>query len=265
MTDKNRPAHLTRENAAHFEHQSIVDRYHLRLPYPEKIFEILLSLIRDEPRNVLDIGTGTGELARTIVTKVSHVDALDASETMIERGKTLSHGNHPKLNWIHGIAETVTLNPPYALIMGGESFHWLDWEIAFPRFATMLTENGMLAIIYRRIGEVEWEGDLTALIKHYSTQQNYQAYDLIEELSKRGLFEVHGEEHASAEYKQSVEDYIASFHSRSSLSLDVLSEVDAKAFDERLQSVVNPFAEDIYLNLISEARVTWGKPLAKSS
>jgi len=265
MSEKNRPAHLTRENAAHFEHQSIVDHYHLRLPYPDDIFQILLSLIKDDPRTVLDIGAGTGELARKIVRDVSQLDAVDASLAMLERGKRLPNGNHPNLNWLHGLAETVNLNPPYALIMGGESFHWLDWETAFPRFAQMLSENGMLAIMFRRVAELEWQDELEAAIKQYSTIQNFQSYDLREELTIRGLFEIHGEEHTASKQKQSVDDYIGSFHSRSSLSLDTLSNADAKAFAAKIRSLVEPFVEDGYLNLVSEARITWGKPLAKSS
>jgi len=55
-----RPHHLGPEYSTRFKDPSIVEAYHLRLPYPAEIFEILTGLISDEPRSVLDAGSGTG-------------------------------------------------------------------------------------------------------------------------------------------------------------------------------------------------------------
>ncbi len=51
---------------ARFQDQSVVDRYHLRPTYPPETFEILNALIRDEPRVILYVGCGTGNLARPL-------------------------------------------------------------------------------------------------------------------------------------------------------------------------------------------------------
>ena len=59
-----KPKQLTPENAARFQDPELVDFYHLRLPYPEQTFDILVALIRDQPGTVLDIGAGTGEEAQ---------------------------------------------------------------------------------------------------------------------------------------------------------------------------------------------------------
>ena len=66
---------------------------------------------------------------------------------MIEQGKVLLNGDHPKLRWIVGPAEEVGLDPPYALITAGESVHWMDWYTVMPRFAHMLTASRYLAIL----------------------------------------------------------------------------------------------------------------------
>src|SRR5579871_5080470 len=100
-----RPAHLTAENAARFGDVSVVERYGLRLPYPPPIFDILASLVVDEPRAALDAGSGTGDIARPLSGMVERVDALDISAPMIARGKTLPGGDHGGLRWIHGRAE----------------------------------------------------------------------------------------------------------------------------------------------------------------
>src|SRR4051812_17050737 len=127
-----KPRHLTFENAMRFQAQSLVDVYHLRLPYPQAVFDRLLSLLADLPSRVLDVGTGTGDLARGLVDKVEQVDALDVSEAMIKRGKTLPNGQHHHLHWILGRLETTHLKGPYGLIFGGDSIHWMDWETIFP-------------------------------------------------------------------------------------------------------------------------------------
>jgi ubiquinone/menaquinone biosynthesis C-methylase UbiE len=120
---QSKPRHLTSENAARFQDQSLVDVYHHRLPYPQAVFNRLLMLLADLPRRVLDVGTGTGDLVRGLVEKVDQVDAIDVSQAMIERGKLLPNGQHPNLNWILGRMEDAHLQASYGLIMGGDSIH----------------------------------------------------------------------------------------------------------------------------------------------
>ena len=61
---KPKPKHLGQEYASQFQDQSVVDAYRHRPPYPPQTFEILAGLIRSEPKIVLDIGCGTGKIAR---------------------------------------------------------------------------------------------------------------------------------------------------------------------------------------------------------
>jgi len=95
-----KPKQLTPENAARFQDPNLVSLYHLRLPYPAQTFDILTALIRDQPRNVLDVGAGTGEIARGLVGRAERVDAVDFSAAMIEQGKKLPGGQGVK--WIPG-------------------------------------------------------------------------------------------------------------------------------------------------------------------
>lgn len=256
-----RPKHLTPENAAHFQHQSVVDRYHLRLPYPPGIFSTLSTLITDTPRVILDVGTGIGNLAIGMLPYAERIDAVDPSAAMLARAKTLPGGDDPRLNWIHGRAEDVALNPPYALIMGGESLHWLDWETAFPRFADLLTPNGCVAIVERAERPTSWSDQLGALIRRYSTMHNYEPYDLVEELEKRGVFTLVGRKAIEPmESRQRVDDYIASFHARSSLAQETMPPDDFAAFDGALRTIVCAHSINDCLTLHTEATVIWGKP-----
>ncbi len=142
-----KPEHLAPRYGKQFQDRSIVEAYHHRPPYPDEVFDILAGLVKGEPRRVLDIGCGTGYIARNLIERVEEIDAVDFSQNMIEMGKTLPNGDNPHLHWLFGPVEVVELNPPYALVTAGESLHWMDWNIVLPRFHKVLKPGGYLAII----------------------------------------------------------------------------------------------------------------------
>src|ERR1700686_5890839 len=96
-----KPDFLGIQHASRFQDQSVVDRYHLRATFPPQTFRILADLIKDELRVVLDVGCGTGDVARSLLDFVERIDAVDISLPMIEKGKTLPSGNSPKIHWLH--------------------------------------------------------------------------------------------------------------------------------------------------------------------
>jgi SAM-dependent methyltransferase len=260
-----RPAHLTAENAAQFQARTVAARYHLRLPYPAEIFDILAGLIVGTPRVVLDVGAGTGDLARRLAARADRVDAVDASAEMIARGKALAGGDSPNLRWILGTAEDAPLDPPYGLVVAGESLHWMEWERVLPRFAAALLPGGMLAIARRDQPPPPWHEALSALIREHSAMYNYQEFNLVEELTSRGLFEEVGErETAPGTFVQPVGNYISSFHSMSSLSLERLTPAAAADFDAQLRALLAPYAVDGTVTLQPFGHVVWGRPLKQN-
>ena len=222
-----RPAHLTYANASLFKGKGLVDVYHHRLPYPQETFQILLELIQDESPIVLDVGTGIGNLARRLTQHVNHVDAIDFSQNMIDRGKSLPNGDAPNLQWIYGRVEDVIPDKEYSLIVGGDSMHWMEWDVIFPKFADRLTSNGFVAIVGRNEKRREWEDDLLPVIQKYSNYQNFVHYDMIQLLQDMGHFELVGDTY-TAYYtsQQSVDDYVASWHSRGGLAADAMPKDD---------------------------------------
>jgi ubiquinone/menaquinone biosynthesis C-methylase UbiE len=256
-----RPNYLRAEYASRFKDQSVVDRYHLRLTYPLELFTILSELITDEPRAVLDVGSGSGDIARRLVSLVERVDAVDFSQPMLEKGRLLPDGNNPKLRWIYGRAEDAVLYPPYALITAGQSLHWMEWDVVLPRFQRMLTANGYLAIVNAENLPLPWSDDLLRLIKRLSANRDYQPFDLIKELEVRGLFQLQGEKRtALVPFMQSLDDYIESFHAMSSLSRDAMGKEAATEFDAELRSLVSRFSskEEVEMQIIGT--VVWGRP-----
>ncbi|MDQ6659736.1 MAG: class I SAM-dependent methyltransferase [Chloroflexota bacterium] len=255
-----KPKHLDPKYGMQFQDQSIVDAYHHRPPYPAETFDILSSLITDEPRTVLDVGCGTGDIARNLVQFVDRVDAVDFSEAMLAKGKTLPGGNSLQLRWIYGSVEDVQLFPPYALITAGESVHWMAWDKVFPRFQEMLTPHGYIAIIERNMVTNSWDAELR-IIQRYSTNRVFRPYNLIEELEKRSLFQIYGEKRtAPIPFVQSIDQYIEATHSRNGFSRERMTAAQATAFDNEMRNVLAPFAKDEKIALQIVGHIVWGKP-----
>lgn len=266
MTDSLAPdtrGFWTQENALAFQDKQVAASYHHRPTYPPETFEKLNELIPDTPRNVLDLGCGTGALARNMVAIADHVDAVDISAAMIERGKTMPHGDDPKLIWQVGRAEDVTSDAPYALVTAGDSLHWMDWDVLMPRLKSMLSPNGVLAICIIDSVQQVWEDELTALIKEYSVIQNFHSPDLVETLLSRNLFTVRGKHRTTpVPFVQPVSDYIESFHARSSLAHGRLEPARVLAFDKALAELIRRYQTEETITLAIFVDMTWGIPHA---
>ncbi len=205
-----KPAHLAPEYGAQFQDGSVAAAYPSRPPYPAATFVALANLIGEGPRIVLDVGCGTGDIARRLAPLMGRVEAIDASAAMLERGCGQQGGDAPNLAWVHASVEDAPLRPPYGLITAGESLHWLDWEIVFLRFAEALSPGGALAIIGREGG---WSPAFTArlqpIIDRYSTNRDFRPYNLTDELTTRGLFELMGTQRIAAEtWHPTIAEYI---------------------------------------------------------
>jgi ubiquinone/menaquinone biosynthesis C-methylase UbiE len=244
-----------------FKDQQVVDAYSYRPPYPQEVFALLASLVSDEPKAVLDVGSGSGDIARSLVALVDRVDAVDFSQRMIQKGKQLPNGKHPRLHWIYGKVEEIPLAPPYALITAGSSIHWPAWEVAFPRFHRMLTPSGSLALIYRRALPMPWESEIRAILAHFSDHQGHKGSNAIKELEARGFFRKRAEkETAPLPFFQSLDDYIEGLHSRSGFSRERMGKRRAADLDQQVRTLLQQFHQDEILPLQVVASVTWGIP-----
>jgi SAM-dependent methyltransferase len=262
-----KPSFLQPEVAAAFENREVAGSYRHRPPYPSQVFALLSELIEDEPRAVLDIGCGTGLVARPLAPLVDRLDAVDPSLAMIEEGKRLPGGDNPRITWIVGRAEDAPLHPPYALATAGDSLHWMNWETVLPRLAGALSPEGHLAILgvegYLTFQDQVLGDGVLELIRRFSTLSQYQPeFDLVDELEQRGLFRVAGRTETDVvPFRQSIDEYIESFHARASLSWDRMAPDDAAAFDSALRELLLSLAGDV-VELPVRASIVWGKPLA---
>jgi len=165
------------------------------------------------------------------------------------------------LHWIYGKVEEVPLSPPYALITAGSSIHWMDWPVAFPRFRSMLTPNGFLALVYRRTLPKPWDADLRKLRAQYSTRENHRSAHVVEELESQGFFHKQGEKETTPiSFFQSINDFIEGIHSRSSFARERMGLQKALEFDQLVRTILLRYHSDGMLPMQVVGTVTWGTP-----
>ena len=259
-----RPLQYQEAYAARFKQRSLAETYERRPPYPDETYGILLGLPGASSGRVLDVGCGTGRIARSLVGHVAGVDAVDSSGEMIRVGRSLDKGDHPDLRWILGRVEEVELNPGYSLVTAGASIHWMDWSVVFPKFSEILTSDGSIAVVEGdRPFNAPWGEAERELIRQYSTNRHFKQIDLIKELVNRGHLRLNGDRTTvPVWFTQSVDEYVESFHSRESMSREHMGASNVRAFDTELSGILADFADDRgVLQFQLQTRVAWGRPV----
>ncbi len=215
-----------------FADDEVAALYQYRAPYPQGIFAILERLVV-EPRSVLDAGAGTGALARRFPPSIERIDAVDPSAAMISRGRSLPGGDDGRIRWILGRAEDAPLSPPYGLITAGASLHWMQLDIALPRFRDALAPGARLAIADTETTHSgEWRPEMLDIIRRYSPIDDHlETPEFVSQAARRGLLVLEGEERTAPElFDQSIDDYLRLLGSTSTFSRVTLGP-RAAAFD----------------------------------
>ena len=258
-----KPDFYSSDHAAAFQFPGVAAAYWTRPPYPPHTFHELERLIVDEPRVALDAGCGIGNFARELAPRVDRMDALDVSAPMIEEARRQPGGDAPNIRWILGPAETAPLEPAYALIVAGAALHWFDWATVLPRFGSVLTPNGALAVVEDVIAPPAWQPELLPLILRYTTNPTLDlSWNWIHHLRDSGLLDLCTEiRTASIEFRQPVADYIESFHARESLTRERLGSECAAAFDTTLRAILGRYV-DSHVTLTISAHIWVTKPKA---
>jgi SAM-dependent methyltransferase len=260
-----KPDHLGPEYASQFRDPAVAAAYHLRPPYPDGVFDILADLLVASG-TALDVGAGTGEIARRLVGRAAAVDAVDPSAAMVAKGCAQPGGDHPSLRWIVGTAEDAPLRPPYGVIVAAASLHWFDWPVALPRFRALLAPGGLLAIVELREEPNPWDDALRPVIARFSTNRRFCPYDVVAELTARDLFEETGRRRtAPVSFSQPTTAYVESFHARNGFSRDRMAPDAAVAFDAAVERLVAPHAAAGSISLRIVGEVVWGQPAPRSS
>ena len=260
---KPKPEHLSRRYGAQFEDPAIAAAYRRRPPYPAEIFDLILERLPAPSRaRVLELGSGTGEIAIPLAGQVGRIDAVEPSAAMGE--VAASQPGFEQIHWHTVTAETFRYPAVYDLVICAQSLHWLDWETVFPRLVGALDPQGWLILVSQSaLDDLPWQADLKNIIPRFSTNRDYRPYDLTSELTERGLFEPQGRKSTwPVRFSQSIDDYIESMHARNGFSRDRMTAKAATDFDTELRELLEVHHPDGVIEGRNQAHVIWGKPLA---
>ena len=258
-----RPRHLGPDYAAQFAEDSVAEAYAFRPVYPPPVFDRLLELAVDRNHPILDLGCGTGDIAAGLFERgYPCVHGVDPSDSMLRIARSRLAEPGESLLWIRAAAENFVPTTEYALVVAAESLHWMDWEQVLPKIASWLSRGSFLALVTgRRFRNLPWQAGLESLLGEFSTNREYHNYDLVEELATRGLYREVGSERASGGVvRQSIEEYVESFHSRNGFSRDRMTQGRARDFDAALRSLVLPFSTAGFISGEVTATLVWGVP-----
>lgn len=260
-----KPRHLHADYAAQFADASVVAAYSARPPYPESVFEQLAALAAPARGDALDLGAGTGDVAFRLAARMRAVDAVEPSAAMIEAAqrRAIGFAKADAVRWLQQTAESFQPERAYALVVAGESLHWMEWEEVLPMIARALAPGAQLAIVADRVlEELPWQAELGALIAEHSTNRDYRPYDIAQELSARGLFHERDRCQCYAAFTQPLAAYVTSFHSRNGFSRERMEPARAAAFDAALERLVRRYVPTGTISCRVRSTVIWGTPLA---
>ena len=97
-----------------------------------------------------------------------------------ERGQSHNYSASPKPPHLSRryaeqfAVEDAAPSPPYGLVTAAASLHWMDWDVVLPRFAEILSPNGLLTIIEDKVEPIPCPEALWSLVRCCSTNQEYQ-------------------------------------------------------------------------------------------
>ena len=210
---------------------------------------------------MLELGAGIGDMTVGLAPVVDRLIAVEPSRPMLDRGvPRTAHDRH--VEWLAVAAEDYAFDRRYTAVVAAEAFHWLDWRRVLARVAAGLIASGHLILVERKVAAMPWEEALRRLIRDYSTNQDYVAYDLVTELESRGLLAVGGRtETQTVMHRQTIGNYVESFHSRNGFSRARLTAARAQEFDAQLETLVRRYGGGDIVQLPVRARIAWGRPV----
>ena len=147
--------------------------------YPE---EAVRWLVGDEPRDVVDLGAGTGKLTRALVAlghRVTAIEPLDEMRAELDAAV-------PDARALAGRAEAMPLPDASAdVVASAQAFHWFDHDAALPEIARVLRPGGSLALVWNsRDDRDPWMAQLSAIIGNETIEES----DVVPILQESGLF-----------------------------------------------------------------------------
>lgn len=121
-----------------------------RAGFPTELLERLgaRGIVRPGLR-VVDLGTGTGSLARLFAQNGCEVTGVDIAGTLIEQARRLDREAGVEIDYLESPAERTGLpDGEYDIVSAGQCWHWFDRSAVAQEVARLLTKDGTVVIAH---------------------------------------------------------------------------------------------------------------------
>jgi SAM-dependent methyltransferase len=121
-----------------------------RRGFPESLFTRLQPFgVGRAGHVVVDLGTGTGALARDFARRGCRVVGIDIAEPLLEQARTLDAAEGLRIDYRMGRAEETGLPERSAdVVAAGQCWHWFDRAAAAREVARILIPQGIIVIAH---------------------------------------------------------------------------------------------------------------------
>lgn len=119
-----------------------------RAGFPESFFDRLAaSGFCNGEATVVDVGAGTGTLARGFAKRGANVIAIDPDERLVEQARELDVAASVRIEYKAGTAERIPLPDGIAdVVAAGQCWHWFDGPKAAREFARISKSDGRVVV-----------------------------------------------------------------------------------------------------------------------
>ena len=143
-----------------------------RAGFPEAFFERVATFGVGRPdQRLLDLGTGTGTLARGFARRGCEVTGLDPSEPLLEQAKLLDQEAGITIRYVVAKAEETHLPAKsFEIVTAGQCWHWFDRPRAAQEIRRLLVSDGRLVIAH--FDWIPLPGNVVEATEHLIEQHN---------------------------------------------------------------------------------------------
>jgi ubiquinone/menaquinone biosynthesis C-methylase UbiE len=155
-----------------------------RAGFPDRFFERLFAARWVKPGDrVLDLGTGTGNVARGLATRGCIVTALDRSQPLLEQAAMLDREAGVQIRYVLATAEDTGLTRAFDAITAGQCWHWFDKRRAAREIMRLLKPRG--ALILAHFGRLPLPGSVVEATENLIREHNPDWYGGV--VQRRGM------------------------------------------------------------------------------
>lgn len=126
------------------------DYARFRAGFPDSIFGRLAALgIGASGNTIVDVGTGTGTLARGFALRGAKVIGIDPDDRLLDQARRLDAAAFATVEYKIGMAEAIPLPDGVAdVVSAGQCWHWFDGRKAAGEFSRITRPHGRVVVAY---------------------------------------------------------------------------------------------------------------------